>query len=65
MAAISAAPESRVLAHPIKIAAGNWTAVTGTLPGNITMVTVAHWEDGRIAQEYLFMQNPTTMNKTE
>ena len=26
MAAISAAPESRVLAHPIKIAAGNWTA---------------------------------------
>jgi hypothetical protein len=38
MAAIAAAPESRVLAHPIKIAAGNWTAVTGILPGNITMV---------------------------
>jgi hypothetical protein len=33
MAAISAAPESRVISHPIKIAAGNWTAVTGTLPG--------------------------------
>jgi len=65
MAAISAAPESRVLAHPIKIAAGNWTAVTGTLPGNVTMVTVAHWEDGRIAEEYLFMQNPTVMNQTE
>ncbi len=30
MAAISAAPESRVIAHPIKIAAGNWTAVTGS-----------------------------------
>jgi hypothetical protein len=59
MAAISAAPQSRILAHPIKIAAGNWTAVTGTLPGNITMVTVAHWNDGRIAQEYLFMQNPS------
>lgn len=58
MAAISAAPESRVIAHPIKIAAGNWTAVTGTLPGNVTMVTVAHWEDSRIAEEYLFMQNP-------
>ena len=58
MAAISAAPESRVLAHPIKIAAGNWTTVTGTLPGNLTMVTLAHWEDGRIAEEYLFMQNP-------
>jgi hypothetical protein len=62
MAAISAAPESRVLAHPIKIAAGNWTAVTGTLPGNITIVTVAHWKDGRISEEYLFMQNPTAMN---
>jgi hypothetical protein len=60
MAAISAAPESRVLAHPIKIAAGNWTAGPGTLPGNLTMVTLAHWKDGRIAQEYLFMQNPTT-----
>ena len=60
MTAISAAPESRVLAHPIKIAAGNWTAGTGTLPGNSTMVTLAHWKDGRTAQEYLFMQNPTT-----
>ena len=65
MAAISAAPDSRVLSHPIKIAAGNWTAVTGILPENITMVTVAHWENGRIAEEYLFMQNPTVMNQTE
>lgn len=54
MAAISSAPESKVLSHPIKIAAGNWTAVTGTLPGNATMITLAHWEDGRIAEEYLF-----------
>ncbi len=65
MAAISAAPDSRILDHPIKIAAGNWTAVTGTLPGNVTMVTVAHWENGRIAEEYLFMQNPTVMNQAE
>jgi SnoaL-like domain len=65
MAAISAAPDSRVLAHPIKIAAGNWTAVTGTLPGNLTMVTVAHWDNGRIAEEYLFMQNPTVMNQAD
>ncbi len=56
MAAVSADPESRILAHPIKIAAGNWTAVTGNLPGNVTMVTIAHWEDGRIAEEYLFSQ---------
>jgi hypothetical protein len=63
MAANSGQPESRVLAHPIKIAAGDWTAVTGTSPGNFTMVTVAHWKDGRIAQEYLFMQNPDTANR--
>jgi SnoaL-like domain len=61
MEAVSAAPESRILAHPIKIAAGDWTAVIGTLPGNLTMVTVAHWEDGRIAEEYLFMQSPAPM----
>jgi hypothetical protein len=61
MAAVSAQPESKVLAHPIKIAAGNWTAVTGTLPGNLTMVTLARWEDGRIAEEYLFLQNPAPM----
>lgn len=67
MGAVSAQPESRVLAHPIKIAAGDWTAVTGTLPGNLTMVTVAHWEDGRIAEEYLFLQVPAPMmmNQTE
>jgi hypothetical protein len=50
----SAQPESKVSAHPIKIAAGNWTAATGTLPGNHTMITLAHWQDGRIAEEYLF-----------
>jgi hypothetical protein len=67
MAAVSAQPESRVLAHPIKIAAGDWTAVTGTLPGNLTMVTLARWEDGRIAEEYLFLQAPAPMmmNQTE
>jgi hypothetical protein len=41
--------ESKIPAYPIKIDAGNWTAVTGFLPGNITMVTVAYYEDGRIA----------------
>jgi hypothetical protein len=61
MAAVAADPESRVLAHPIKIAAKDWTVVTGTLPGNLTMVTLARWEDGRIAEEYLFLQNPAPM----
>jgi hypothetical protein len=67
MGAVSAQPESRVLAHPIKIAAGDWTAVTGTLPGNLTMLTLARWEDGRIAEEYLFLQSPPApmmMNST-
>jgi hypothetical protein len=61
MAFVAAQPESKVLAHPIKIAAGDWTVVTGILPGNLTMVTVAHWEDGRIAEEYLFLQAPAPM----
>jgi hypothetical protein len=60
MAAISATPESRVLTHPINIAAGNWTVGTGTFPGNLTMVTLAHWQDGRMIQEHMFMQNPRT-----
>jgi hypothetical protein len=60
MALISAAPESKVLAHPIKIAAGNWTVGIGTLPENLTMLTLAQWKDGRIIQEYMFMQNPST-----
>ena len=53
-AAVTLSPELKVSAHPIKIAAGNWTATTGTLPGNATMLTLAYWEDGRIAEEYLF-----------
>jgi len=64
MAAIAADPESKVLAHPIKIAAKDWTAVTGTLPGNLTMLTLARWEDDRIAEEYLFLQSPPMMNQT-
>jgi hypothetical protein len=63
MALISAAPESKVLSHPIKIAAGDWTIGIGTLPGNLTMLTLAQWKDGRIIQEYMFMQNPGTAAK--
>jgi hypothetical protein len=66
MAALSAAAEDlKILDHPIKIAAGNWTAVTGTLPGNMTMMTLARWEDGRIAEEYIWIPSPSgTMNQT-
>ncbi len=59
----STAP-STITAHPIKLGIGNWTAVTGNINETIlstgetfnsTMVTVAHWKDGRIIEEYLFM----------
>ena len=52
-----------ITVHPIKIAVGNWTAVTGNLTGtvlstgetfNSTMITLAHWENGQIIEEYLF-----------
>jgi SnoaL-like domain len=68
MAFVAAQPESKVSAHPIKIAAGDWTVATGTLPGNLTMLTLARWEDGRMAEEYLFLQGPPSpmmMNQTE
>ena len=52
-------PDSKIISHPIKIAAGNWTAVTGLLPGNMTMLTLAHWDNGKITEEYLFSQMPS------
>jgi hypothetical protein len=52
-------PDSKLVSHPIKIAAGNWTAVTGILSGNITMMTLAHWENGKITEEHLFWQMPS------
>jgi hypothetical protein len=57
--AVAFHPDSKIVSHPIKTAAGNWTAVTGTLPGNVTMMTLAHWEDGKITEEYLFSQMPS------
>jgi hypothetical protein len=57
--AVAFHPDSKIVSHPIKIAAGNWTALTGTLPGNVPMMTLAHWEDGKITKEYLFSQMPS------
>jgi hypothetical protein len=52
---IAANPNSyRILRHPIRIGAGDWTAVTGELEDGSTMATFARWENGRIAEEYLF-----------
>jgi hypothetical protein len=53
-AVVAQVPDSKVLAHPIRIGAGDWIAVTGLLPDGSTVATIARWEDGRIAEEYLF-----------
>ncbi len=51
---IAANPESKILAHPIRIGADDWTAVTGLMNDGTTMATIARWENGRIAEEFLF-----------
>lgn len=40
--------------HQIRIGAGDWTAVTGRLVDGTVMATFARWENGSIAEEYLF-----------
>ena len=47
-------PEAKIVAHPIRIGAGDWTAVTGLLSDGSTMATIARWQNGQIAEEYLF-----------
>lgn len=72
------APDSRVEDHPVRIANGDWTAVTGVFKGTFTlpmhtpdghiiqptgktfslpMVTVGHWVNGVMDEEYLFWDN--------
>ena len=47
-------PDAKIVAHPIRIGAGDWTAVTGLLSDGSITATFARWEDGQIAEEYLF-----------
>jgi hypothetical protein len=51
---IAANPASKILAHPIRIGADNWTTVTGLMNDGSTMATIARWENGRVVEEYLF-----------
>ena len=51
---VAQVPDSAIVAHPIRIGAGDWTAVTGVLSDGSTMATIARWENGQIAEEYLF-----------
>ncbi len=53
---------TKIIAHPIKIAAGNWTVVTGQTDSYISMVTVARWEDNRIAEEYVFFSDANLLD---
>jgi hypothetical protein len=34
--------------------------VVGEVAGGIRMVTVAKWRDGAIAEEYIFLNSPTS-----
>lgn len=47
-------PENQIDAHPIRIGAGDWTAVTGRFNDGSTMATIARWKSGQIVEEYLF-----------
>ena len=43
----------RISEHPIRFGQGEWTCVVGVVDG-ATMVTVAKWRDGKIAEEYIW-----------
>ena len=48
-------PEFTIESHPIRIAVGDWTVVTGQFTNGQTMATIARWADERIAEEYVFL----------
>jgi hypothetical protein len=47
-------PNNQIDAHPIRIGAGDWTAVTGHFNDGSTMATIARWDNGQVVEEYLF-----------
>ena len=51
---IAANPESKIMTHSIRVGAGDWTSVTGVMNDGTVMATIARWENGRVAEEYLF-----------
>jgi len=78
------APDTHIKEHPIKIASGDWTAVTGVFEGTFTqpmptgngesipptgksfkldMVTIGHWKNGVMDEEYLFWDNQAFMKQ--
>ena len=78
------APDTRIKEHPIRIASGDWTAVTGIMEGTFSkpmpigdgktipptgkpfklpMVTIGHWKDGVMDEEWLIWDNQAFMKQ--
>ena len=78
MSSVSEADFRKVLEHPLRIASGEYTAVSGVLEGTFTepmpqpdgsfieptgqafvipMATLARWEEGTMAEEWLYWDN--------
>jgi len=78
------APDTHISVHPIKIASGDWTSVSGIIEGTFTkpmplpdgksipptnkpfkldMVTVGHWKDGVMIEEWLMWDNQSFMKQ--
>lgn len=51
----AAHPEYMIDSHPIRIAVGDWTVVTGRFTNGQTMATIARWANDRIAEEFVFV----------
>jgi predicted ester cyclase len=78
------APDTKIKEHPVRIASGDWTAVSGVLEGTFSqpmpigpgkaipptgkrfklgMVTIGHWKDGVMTEEWLTWDNQTFMKQ--
>ena len=44
----------QVQSHPISFGSGDWTCAVGEFESGASMVTVARWRDGAIAEEYVW-----------
>jgi len=45
----------QVKSHPIGFGSGDWTCVVGELENGSRMVTLARWQNGAIAEEYIWL----------
>lgn len=78
------APDTRITEHPIRIASGEWTAVSGYIEGTFSqpmpigdgktisptgktfklpMVTIGHWKNGVMDEEWLMWDNQAFMKQ--